>query len=287
MNKKAVVHLWGGIGNQLFIYSFGEYLRYRYELDVYYDLSSYGTTDIRNLELNVITNNIPEYKTGGFFFTRHTGIIRRISRVFFQAKPGVYYTLNKFDESVLSNEKYSLLYFDGYWQEKKYADWLKENKPKMFAPKVSIPEEIKKYINIIDQEYCASIHIRRGDYLLPQNAHLNVCTNEYYLKAERALPGDKVWTNIIFSDDIEWVRNNLKFKNKTVYVEYKGLSPYWDMYLMSLCYSNIISNSTFSWWGAFLNNNSDKILIAPSKWRNDKGNPPLYYSDWKLIDTLE
>ena len=282
MNKKAVVHLWGGIGNQLFIYSFGEYLRHRYGLDVYYDLSSYGTTDIRNLEINAVTDHIPEYKTKWYFFTRHTGVFRRGSRILFQALPGVYYTNNVFDESVLS-KKYRLLYFDGYWQDKKYAEWMRENMPGFYDTVNSVPDVINNYLKEIEGKDVVSVHIRRGDYLLPQNAHLNVCTAEYYNEALHKIAGEKEGTFMVFSDDVEWVKSNLDFGKEVIYVDDKGVSPFWDIYLMSKCRYHIISNSTFSWWGSFLDINESKRIIAPKRWRNDKENPPLYDKQWELI----
>lgn len=277
----VIVHLWGGIGNQLFIYTFGEYLWNRYHLDVHYDLSSYGTTEIRNIEIHAITNKLPEYRTKWYFFTRHTGIFRRVSRAVFQFLPGVYYTNNFFDESVLS-KKYRLLYFDGYWQDKKYADWMRENVPGLYNPQTSVPEVIQKYEALLQEKHTVSVHIRRGDYLLPQNAHLNVCTKEYYQNA-LSLTDAKDTTFVVFSDDIEWVKENLDFGEKAIYVNDEGVSPYWDIYLMSKCNNHIISNSTFSWWGAFMNPSKNKTVIAPAKWRNDKHNPPIYYPEWQLV----
>lgn len=282
MDKIIVVHLWGGIGNQLFIYSFGEYLRNRYNVDVYYDLSSYGTTDIRNLEINTITDKLPEYKTRWFFFTRHIGLFRRISRTLFQALPRVYYTNNVFNENILE-KNYKLLYFDGYWQDRKYADSMLAQKAEMYKPALPLPEVISKYESVIKNKYTVSVHIRRGDYLQSQNAHLNVCTKAYYEKAVGKFKNDKDITFVVFSDDLEWVKENLDFGEKAIYVDDEGGSPYWDIYLMSKCTHHIISNSTFSWWGAFLNPNKNKKVIAPAKWRNDKQNPPLYYPEWELV----
>ncbi len=286
MDRKIVVHLYGGIGNQLFQYTFGEYIRYKYKMDVFYDISSFGVlATFRDLQINSIAKEIPVFETNKYFFSRHTRFYRRISRWFFCHKVGVRYYDNVFDETGLLRDDWKLIYLDGYWQDRKYADWLKENKPDLFQPLTPVPEKIKQYADAMSEEKSISLHIRRGDYLLPSNAHLNVCTEDYYKKAVESLHVDESYSIYVFSDDVEWVKTNLKFKQRTVYVDDKGVKPYWSIYLMSLCRINIISNSTFSWWGTFLNNNSNKMVIAPSKWRNDKENPNLYCEEWKVIKT--
>ena len=107
-----------------------------------------------------------------------------------------------------------------------------------------------------------SVHVRRADYLNIPEHHTNLQV-EYY---ERAMKNFEGYSPVIFSDDIEWCKNNLNFNNM-VLVE--GNSDVEDLWLMSLCKNNIIVNSSFSWWGAYLNKNVDKVVIAPSKWFGD------------------
>ena len=112
------------------------------------------------------------------------------------------------------------------------------------------------------------MHIRRGDYLLDKNLSLfTTCTHDYYYKAE-ALIAEKSFspTFFIFSDDIEWVKKNIPFNHPVVFVTDSNLTDYQELMLMSACKHNIIANSTFSWWGAWLNNNTEKIVITPQKW---------------------
>ena len=115
-----------------------------------------------------------------------------------------------------------------------------------------------------------SIHVRRGDYLM--EIGWDTCNLEYYNKAikyiEQILPH---CTFYVFSDDILWCMKNLTNKYNFIYVDWnKGNDSWQDMYLMSQCKNNIIANSTFSWWGAWLNNNPQKIVITPSIWFNDR-----------------
>jgi len=119
---------------------------------------------------------------------------------------------------------------------------------------------LKKYSEILNQDTC-SIHIRRGDYLgLP--THHPTQSIDYYKKAIQIVGGGKHF--LVFSDDIEWCKENLNFLNNKTFIS--GNQDYEDLYLMSMCKNNIIANSTFSWWGAWLNNNENKQVIVPSKW---------------------
>jgi len=117
-----------------------------------------------------------------------------------------------------------------------------------------------------------SLHIRRGDYLRTQDHH-PVCSLDYYMDALSKFR-DKEYKFIVFSDDVDWCRNN--FNEDFIFTE--GNTDYEDMWLMSLCDHNIIANSSFSWWGAWLNDNPNKRVIAPKKWFGPS------YSNWKLDD---
>lgn len=119
---------------------------------------------------------------------------------------------------------------------------------------------LEKYGEIINQDTC-SIHVRRGDYLGLPNYH-PVQPISYYENAIKIIGEEKHF--VIFSDDIQWCKENFNFlKSKTFIL---GNMDYEDLYLMSMCNHNIIANSSFSWWGAWLNKNENKQVIIPSKW---------------------
>ena len=120
-------------------------------------------------------------------------------------------------------------------------------------------EIYEKYSEILNGETC-SIHVRRGDYL-GLNGHHPVCDLEYYNKSINLF--DKNTKFLVFSDDIKWCQENFKGEN---FIFISGNRDFIDIWLMSLCQNNIIANSTFSWWGAWLNQNINKKVIAPSKW---------------------
>lgn len=285
-NKQVVVHLYGGIGNQLFQYTFGEYVRNKYRLNVSYDISSFGVlATFRDLQIKSIVNDIPIFETNKYFFSRHTRFYRRISRWLFSHRPGIIYRDNHIDESLFLSDKWNLLYLDGYWHDKKYADWVISNVGDIFHPIGDMPKCLDKYVDYINNRNVVSVHIRRGDYLNPVNArHLGVCTLEYYLRAIKEVQGRVENPSFIFfSDDTDWVKMNFQLGDNMMIVENDDIPPFWYIHLISLCSHNIMSNSTFSWWGNFLNTNKSKITYAPSRWFLDEKNPRLYSENWDLI----
>jgi len=151
-----------------------------------------------------------------------------------------------------------LLY--GYFQSDKYFSDCEEDIRNMFMSyKIDIDDDVK---SLLEKENTCSIHIRRGDYLKSPNHHPTQNMN-YYMKAIKSMPKDSVF--LIFSDDIEWCKSNFPdVPEKFKFIE--GNKDYEDLYLMAHCNNNIICNSTFSWWAAWLNNNVDKIVVAPTLW---------------------
>jgi len=149
----------------------------------------------------------------------------------------------------------------GYFQSEKYFLENKQEILSLFKMDENTSTYLqKKYGNILNTDTC-SIHIRRGDYLNKQNYH-PVQEIDYYYKSLNKVGYDKHF--LIFSDDINWCKENFDFiPNKTFISDNED---YQDIYLMSMCKNNIIANSSFSWWGAWLNQNVDKKVIAPSKW---------------------
>ena len=161
-------------------------------------------------------------------------------------------------------------YLVGYWQSFKYFEKCAAVIREDFsfqAQKVIHNNAIAKQII---QANAVSIHVRRGDYLHDPrtSAKHGVCSLDYYENAIRHI-ADRVDSPsfFVFSDDIDWVRENLQIDAPCQYVDHnRGASSFLDMYLMSLCQHNIIANSSFSWWGAWLNSNLDKIVLTPKNW---------------------
>lgn len=178
--------------------------------------------------------------------------------------------------------KHGGIIYRGYFQSEKY---FKHNRS-LILDLFSLPQEDLDYINSkyskIMENKTISIHIRRGDYLKFQNHH-PLLTPEYYLKAiNLILSKDKVNNYIVFSDDIEWCKSIFGDNEDIHYIENEP--DYIDLYLMSKCTHNIIANSTFSWWGAWLNQTPNKIVVAPNTWfgsaRKDLDTSDLLPKNW-------
>ena len=156
--------------------------------------------------------------------------------------------------------------YKGYFQSEKYFSHNRNFIINLFKNKNIIDQIKSKYPNISNQSI--SIHVRRGDYSVLEDLH-PIQTKEYYDKAISKIGEYK--TLFIFSDDISWCKENLNYEN-CVFVEHN--TDVFDLLAMSLCSNNIIANSTFSWWGAWLNENTNKTIIAPQKWFGSKKNLP-------------
>jgi hypothetical protein len=149
----------------------------------------------------------------------------------------------------------------GYFQSEKYFKNYRDKILKFFEPTDDIIDTIElKYGNVLSKKTC-SIHVRRGDYLHLEPFHPVLSIN-YYKESVNKLGNDLLY--LIFSDDISWCKENFDFIHNKIFVD--DLEDYEEIYLMSLCNNNIIANSSFGWWGAWLNKNIHKKIISPKIW---------------------
>ncbi|TWV15115.1 alpha-1,2-fucosyltransferase [Bacteroidaceae bacterium HV4-6-C5C] len=259
-----IIRMWGGLGNQLFQYSFGQYIEKVGNETVFYDISSFGNSDqLRKLEISYL---IPELPIKNVRFTQYIGIKNRLFRTLFQCT-NTYLSEKQFSLESLANAK-GVIFLQGYWQDKIYAEFFPKRKVLDIWRTPNILMQQEKIIR--SANIPISLHVRRGDYFSPQNINIyGVCTEKYYKKAidyiEFTIKGDKQY--FVFSDDISWVRENIELPSSSIFIpNYEEISQFSYIYLMSLCKVNIISNSTFSWWGSYLNQHLDKVVISPSVW---------------------
>ncbi len=164
-------------------------------------------------------------------------------------------------------------YLIGYWQSYKYFIDFDSQLREEFTPRNPISARTSNYESIIAKTNAVSVHVRRGDYIsnATANAFHGTCNVQYYRDAIRAI-GERVKNPryFVFSDDLEWSRSHLDFVHPVTFVEYAGLSrEIEDIYLMRKCRHNIIANSTFSWWGAWLNEHPNRIAVTPKRWFRD------------------
>jgi hypothetical protein len=166
---------------------------------------------------------------------------------------------NLFNHQEINIKRNTNYYLNGYWQSYLYINKNILDIKKILNIHLDLPESLQ---DILSGE-TVSLHIRRSDYLMHKNEH-HIQDKFYYDKALSVIP--KYDNILVFSDDTEWCKNNLDYPNIFIV---DNNSDIVDMKLMSICKHNIIANSSFSWWGAWLNNNEKKIVVYPNLWYRD------------------
>jgi len=278
----VITNLKGGLGNQMFEYAMGltlsiekkteykldtshfdEYFKFSNETRRFLELDSFNTT------LDIASKQ--EIKQVKYPYSLLSTILN-LANLYLLAHGYIKYP-------ILIKKNSKDIYLDGYFQNEIYFKKHSDRVIKDFTLKKSL--ETKDYKSIKEdilnsKNPSVSIHIRRGDYITNTNAnkHHGVLDDSYYISAIETLK-KKYGTikEFIFSDDVDWVKKNLQFiDNEAIYVSKLGLNSAQEMILMSKCKNNIIANSSFSWWGAWLNRNKEKTVIAPKSWlRNGDG----------------
>lgn len=271
----VITKLYGGLGNQMFQYAIGRHLAWLNNTKLYLDCSFYQTDYLRKYELsnfNIKASVLSDKKMTLMGINDYYKV-NKIEKFIYQniyQKP-----LSKITESSISNYQDLLkvyetdIYLEGYWQTENYFKNISEIIKEDFILKIPDKKHFYNTLNIVNKSNSVSLHIRRGDYAYNptvNNIH-GLCSIEYYKSAMLILKEKKIDPQIIvFSDDMAWCKENLhSLSNKIYYVE-DTHENYEDLYLMSRCQHNIIANSSFSWWAAWLNPNPNKIVIAPQKW---------------------
>lgn len=186
------------------------------------------------------------------------------------------FTVHKFQESKMYHPEifdFENMYLSGYFAcEKYYADILYDLREKIQFPPSNNPLN-RQLAQEMSEEQSVSVHIRRGDYLNPENAAMfgNICTDQYYAKAiemiKKQVPEAHFY---IFSDDVAYAKAHFTGEGYTIVNVNHGKDSFYDMWLMSKCKHNICANSTFSFWGARLNGNESKIMIRPTIHKNSQ-----------------
>ena len=276
-----ITKLKGGLGNQLFQYATGRAAALHHKLPLKLDLTIFKTYKLHNgyrldqyaIQADIATENeIINLKGRNnvlFSALRKAGLIKRKS--YFKEKRSSY-----FDERVLKNK---FVYLDGYWQNELYFSNIRKELLRELSPINPMNDLGCDYLEPIKKSNSVSIHVRRGDYLNLKN--INVLDVDYYMKAvEYVRKNVEKPTFFIFSDDLDWCKKNLGFLDGCTYVD-RTQTEIDDLKLMSFCRHNITANSSFSWWGAWLNQNPNKIVIAPKGWLlNDPGSSNIIPLDW-------
>ncbi len=277
----------GGLGNQLFQYAAGRALSIRQvkssesEVILKIDINGYGENNgidtMRhyslspfNIRANIATNSeIRKLKYPFGIFSKGMRFIK--NNIFHQYHLGFSKTIYEYSRNI---------YLDGFFQSEKYFldnETIIRDDLKLIKPLGVEAKKILEQIHLHSQ--AVSVHVRRGDYVNDANTNQfhGTCSKDYYRDAVDHITSQigKDINLYIFSDDIDWVRRNIRFDYPTTYVSSIDIKDYEELYLMSQCDHHIIANSSFSWWGAWLDERSSKIIVAPKQWLRNKTSAEL------------
>ncbi|OMQ09869.1 alpha-1,2-fucosyltransferase [[Flexibacter] sp. ATCC 35103] len=255
-----VVQLIGGLGNQLFQYAAAKAFALETEQKLYIDVSQFESYKLHNYALNHFNIISNVYNKPNRYFKK--------IKSFYQ-KNTSYKEVDFGYNQDLFNLKGDTIFLDGYFQSEKYFKKYEKEIREDFEIRTPLKKITTDTIAKIETVNSVSIHIRRGDYL--NNPLHNTSKEEYYKKALEIIE-EKITNPVffVFSDDINWVKSNFSTNHETVFIDFNDASTnFEDLKLMASCKHNVIANSSFSWWGAWLNKNQNKIVIAPKLWFND------------------
>lgn len=290
----VIIRVTGGLGNQLFQFAMGLSIEETLGYQVKYDLSDYKIVGSRKFDLDKFVSNFQIASIEEI--ERNNNVLQKVKFKIFQwvgfpfGLKGLKYYLERnfqYDEKVfdIANE----VYLSGYWQSDRY----------FVNHRVKLLERIKisdshspdciKYLKQIRSSNSVSIHVRRGDYVSNSKVKsiYTTCDLGYYEKAIQSLSAQfEDLTFFVFSDDMEWVTSHFSKFERMIFVNVNlGDTAFEDLKLMSNCKHNIIANSTFSWWAAWLNQHEGKVVIAPKSWYTQiwRNSTNLVPADWHRL----
>lgn len=286
-----IIKVKGGLGNQLYQYALYRMLeekKYESRLDITgymnnKDKRAFELSNFKEIKYQVCTE-----QQRAQYVDDKGDIISKIRRKLFGDRSNIYYDKEVYTPEVLDFKEG---YLDGYWANQSYfLPIISKLQQELEFPSVT-ERRNHEILDVICKTNSVSVHVRRGDYLLPKNEKLfgAICTDDYY-KAAISYVRERYsdYNLFVFSDDSEYVKDKFHDENTTVIDWNKAEDSIYDMYLMSQCKVNICANSTFSMWAAILNKNKDKIMIRPKKHFHqeiiDEDALKKEWRGWVLID---
>jgi len=277
----VIVKLKGGLGNQMFQYAVGRRIAVINKVPLKLDVRWFNDTG---------KDTSREYELKHFKIKEEFATSEEIKGVldhhlffnFFGRFGKQIFPLNRFSYITESNKSFEQevmnlkdnVYLNGVWANEKYFIDIKDLIKEEFQLKYKSSEANTNLYQTIESLNSIAVHVRRGDYVSNQvtNKYHGLCSIEYYNSAIASIT-ERVKDPhfFLFSDDPQWVKDNIKVNAPTVNISHNtpGMG-YEDLKLMKSCKHNIIANSSFSWWAAWLNSNPDKIIFAPLKWANNQ-----------------
>lgn len=305
------IYMDGRLGNQFFRYAFAQQLKkYNPQETIIYNFDNIYRQHVK--EGDGQENSLKWFNTKG---TEQQDVVNysilqyAVWKMFnrFYPRTSSFSKRNKYERKWLPIMKFFGMYFlnlgyakfplkkpwwvknlivNGAFECEHYFDGIGDELKKAFMPKNKTLQENNDLLNIIQNSNSVAISIRRGDFV--EDSRIKgtyfVCNRSYYERAIEEIKNrvaNPVF--IFFSNDINWVKENIKIEGCNCYYE-SGSDPVWEtMRLMSSCKHFIISNSTFHWWAQYVSNNPNKVVIAPNRWYNDDFKSALFQKNWTLI----
>jgi hypothetical protein len=279
IENMIIIKLTGGIGNQMFQYSLGRVLSIKKNTNLKLDNTAYEkdyknkrkyALCVFNIKAEIASNkDLKIYKTTFLKKLIESFMFKLFNATVVLTKNYIKEKNFFFQPEIINVSKE--IYLDGYWQSEKYFE--------DYADAIRDDFKFKDYLmdnqniniaKVIQSTESISVHVRRGDYIQDKMNFnkIGVCSSNYYNKCFKYILGKVVDPSFfIFSDDISWAKENLKVPCKCTFVDINSGDNGWkDLFLMSQCKHNILANSSFSWWAAWLNKNPKKIIISPDPW---------------------
>lgn len=262
-----ITKLYGGLGNQMFQYAAGLGLAKRLGTTVSVDESWYadqkrlGVRTIRQYELEILG-----------IYPQKQGVLAKLNLKL--SPPAVFKDREQGYDKEFEQLKDNII-LDGHWQSYRYFEHAAKEVRRAFRFPEEISKQNSRLLDDINKSESVSIHVRRADYASdPYNKKfLGALSLDYYKQAIKSMNVVKEdMCFYVFSDDIDWCKKNIKLGPRATFISHNfGPRSFEDMRLMAACKHNIVANSSFSWWGAWLNDNPSKLVIAPKKWFNIPG----------------
>lgn len=295
--KMVILQLAGGLGNQMFQYA------------LYLQLKSLG----REVKIDDVSafeqdpQRVPALAPFGISYERpskeemiemlDSSMLpwHRVRRKLFGRHKKSYFEESKlFIPEVLTRDD---IYLEGYWQTEKYFQSVEKQVREAYDTD-RLMDHLKetgiwkgtRYLEQINNECSISVHVRRGDYLTPENRKLygGICTEAYYMEAIRLMreryPGCRFF---LFTNDRTWAAQQFAKDTDRPDVTWvdlqNGENDHIEFVLMSRCKHHILANSSFSWWASYLNRNPEKTVLAPQRWLNGVDNSDFYRADMRKV----
>ena len=274
-----IAKLIGGLGNQMFQYAFGYRLAQLSNTEIKLDIAAFEKYKLHKVaihHLNVNYNSLVIAENKVNRLTNEYGVRSLLKKaklvspkatIIKETTPGFRKELiRKYDEDV---------YLDGFWQSDKYFKG-SEDEIRNHLMVITEPSAAnQQMLFAIKNSNAVSVHIRRADYVTNANtlSFHGICSIEYYQQAAELIKS-KVNNPVffVFSDDIAWAKENINFNTQQFFADMNNADTnYEDLRLMYSCRHHIVANSSFSWWGAWLNPLQEKIVIAPRTWFSQPG----------------